>query len=180
MTIAEVVHEMRNHLKERTAPQDELIPAGHWRELLRGDWSFDRFKLAVQKQPDGRELWKEYIATRVQRLELYKQALRLASAEGRSVWQEAKLWGRQIETTSLRAWGIWPNRKRVDGRRLHQAAKRNMSIREWATAGGCNVSNIYTWMRRGKLASMVVLGMRERDVGFGTEYYIKKVVRRAD
>jgi hypothetical protein len=75
MTIEEVVFEMRVHLAERKSPRDHIVPAGNWRELLTGAWSYDRFKRAVQKQPAGAKLWQVYIKARNKHLALHKQAL---------------------------------------------------------------------------------------------------------
>lgn len=177
MTIEEVVFEMRVHLAERKAPEDELVPAGNWRELLPGEWSYDRFKRAVQKQPGGATLWQVYLKARKNRLELYKQALRRASEEGRSIYAEGARWGRRLETASLRRWGVKANRPKVDLERLRATAKRGMTLRQWADASGYALQNLYNNLRRGKLEGMVVLRPREREKNLGWEYVIKQVLR---
>ena len=177
MTIEEVVWEMRKHLDERQRPEDELVPAAHWAELLDEPVSRDTFKRRVQKQPGGGDLWAAYVATRKVRLEAMKQALRAASVEGRSVYAEGARWGRQLEQGSLRRWGVQANRAKVNLARLWAVAKRGMTLREWADAAGCRLHNIYTNLQRGKLERMVVLRPRQRPNDLGWQYVIKQVLR---
>jgi hypothetical protein len=158
MTIEEVMFEMRVHLAERKKPHDKLVLTGSWRELLPGEWSYERFKWAVRSQPGGKELWAVYTQAVKKRRQQFVAALRVAASERRSVYAVAKLWGMHIGFGRLVKLGIKPQSRAIDFERLRAEAKVGMTLKQLAQTLGVTDQTLGHWLRDGKLAGVVKFG----------------------
>jgi hypothetical protein len=177
MTIEEVVKEMRGHLNERQKLEDHLVLTNTWRHLFDADMPCDMFKRRVRAQPGGKELWAEYTQTVRDRREAFKDALRVAVAEKRSVYAVAELWGVKIATERLRQWKIVPWGYTFDVEHLRARGRPGMTIRQLAVATGVSTWCVYNWKRKGKLKDVYRFIRRPAPIGMGFEYVVAEVLR---
>ena len=177
MTIEEVMKEMRGHLNERGALQDNLVLTATWRHLVDPDMPCDMFKRRVRAQPGGKQLWDEYTKTVRERREAFRAALRQAVVERRPVYTVAELWGVKISSEYLRECNIKPWGHTLDVEWLRQLGHPGMTIRGLAKATGYNPMTLYQWIQKGKLKEVYRLVREPLSIGIGFKWVIAEVLR---